>query len=93
MIMWIKILLTILMCLCIGAIYTICGYKVTNLFTDGPAWKPWEQVLFWLFWPIIIPVFFASIIAIFLAAVLISIFILFVICYDLIKSAIKKLSR
>lgn len=53
----IDLILAIIVCICIGIIYTIFGYKVTELFTDGPRWKPWEQALFWLFWPIIIPLF------------------------------------
>lgn len=93
MLAWIEMFLAVVACLGIGAMYAITGYEVTNLFTDGPNWRPWEQMLFWLVWPIIIPAFFAAVIAVFLAAVLVSIFVAFVTCYDLIKSAIKKLSR
>lgn len=42
-------MLLILACICVGVVYTVFGYKVTELFTDSPKWKPWEQVLFWLF--------------------------------------------
>ena len=93
MLAWIEMFLAVVACLGIGAMYAITGYEVTNLFTDGPNWRPWEQMLFWLVWPIIIPAFFAAVIAVFLAALLVPIFIAFVTCYDIIKSAIKKLSR
>lgn len=91
--LWIEVFLTIIVCLCIGAIYTICGYKVTNLFTDGPKWKPWEQALFWLVWPITIPIFLFAALILILVAIFVLIFITVVTCYDLIKSIIKKLSR
>lgn len=55
--MTIEFILSVLVCICIGIVYAVFGYKVTDLFTDGPGWKPWEQVLFWLFWPVIIPLF------------------------------------
>lgn len=93
MLAWIEIFLAVIACLCIGTIYAITGYEVTNLFTDGPNWRPWEQMLFWLIWPIIIPAFFAAVIAIFLTAILVTMFVAFVTCYDLIKSVIKKLFR
>lgn len=71
MLAWVEIFLAVIACLGLGAMYAVTGYEVTNLFTDGPNWRPWEQILFWLFWPIIIPGFFAALIAIFLAAVLV----------------------
>ena len=89
----IEIFLTVIACLCFGAIYAVCGYKVTNIFTDGPDWRPWEQALFWLVWPIIIPAFFIAVITLFLAALLVSLLIAFIACYDLITSIIKKLSK
>lgn len=82
----IDLILAIIVCICIGIIYTIFGYNVIELFTDGPNWKLWEQCLFWMFWPILIPLFIGVVI-------LLPIFIALVTCYDLIKSAIKKLSR
>lgn len=93
MLAWVEIFLAVIACFGMGVLYTITGYEVTNLFTDGPNWRPWEQALFWLIWPIIIPAFLAAVIAVFLAALLVSIFIAFVTCYDIIKSAIKKLSK
>lgn len=89
----IEIFLVVIACVCLGAIYAVCGYEVTNLFTDGPDWKPWEQALFWLVWPIIIPAFFIAVITLFLAALLVSLLIAFIACYDLITSVIKKLSK
>lgn len=53
--MTIEFILLVLVCICIGIIYTIFGYEITNLLTDNPKWKPWEQCLLWLFWPIVIP--------------------------------------
>ena len=93
MLAWIEIFWIFIACLCVGTIYTIIGYEITNIFTDGPNWKPWEQCLFWMFWPIVIPLFLCAIIALILFAIIVSIFVAFVTCYDLIKSAIKKLSR
>jgi hypothetical protein len=55
--MTIEFIMLVLVCICIGVIYAVLGYKVTDLFTDSPKWKPWEQMLFWLFWPIVIPLF------------------------------------
>lgn len=89
----VDLILAIIVCICIGIIYTIFGYNVIELFTDGPNWKPWEQCLFWMFWPIVIPLFLCAIIALILFAIIVSIFVAFVTCYDLIKSTIKKLSR
>ena len=83
MLAWIEIFLATVACFGIGAMYTITGYEIINLLTDGPEWKPWEQALLWLFWPIIIPGFFAALIAIFLAALLVSIFIAFVTLKDI----------
>lgn len=93
MLTWFEIFWIFIACLCVGAIYTIIGYEITNMFTDGPNWKPWEQALFWLVWPIVIPLCLLSMIALILLSIIISIFIAFVTCYELIKSAIKKLSR
>lgn len=75
--MTIEFILLVLVCICIGVIYTVLGYKVTELFTDGPMWKPWEQMLFWLFWPIVIPLFLGLLILFVTAGLLIP--ILFVI--------------
>lgn len=50
-------ILLVLACICVGVVYAVFGYNVTELFTDSPKWKPWEQALFWLFWPVIIPLF------------------------------------
>ena len=93
MLAWVEIFLAVISCFGVGVLYAITGYEVTNLFTDGPDWRPLEQALFWLVWPVIIPALLAAVIAVFLAALLVSIFIAFVTCYELIKSAIKKLSR
>lgn len=81
----IDLMLAIIVCICIGIIYTIVGYNVTELFTDGPNWKPWEQCAFWLFWPLIIPAFFAVLIAIVLVAVFVSIFLFFGLIFYLFK--------
>ena len=55
--MTLEFVLLIIVCICIGVIYTVLGYEITNLLTDSPKWKPWEQCLLWLFWPIVIPLF------------------------------------
>ena len=91
MLAWIEIFLAIIACLGIGTMYAITGYEVTNLFTDGPIWRPWEQALFWLVWPIVIPLFLCAIIALILFAIITSIFVAFVTAFNIIKSLIKKL--
>jgi hypothetical protein len=81
----IDLISVIIVCICVGIIYTIFGYNVTELFTDGPNWKPWEQCLFWMFWPIIITMFLLACVAVVLATIIIGIPVLFVIAYDYIK--------
>lgn len=80
-------ILLVLACICVGVVYTVFGYKVTELFTDGPKWKTWEQALFWLFWPVIIPLFL--IISILFIVVVLLIPIIFVI--GIIVRLIRKL--
>lgn len=75
--MTIEFIMLVLVCICVGIIYTIFGYEVTTLLTDSPKWKPWEQCLLWLFWPIIIPLFLGLLILFVTAGLLIP--ILFVI--------------
>ena len=87
----VELFLIILTCLCIGFIYTIFGYEIAEVFTNGPGWKPWQQALFWMFWPIIIPLFIISITAFILVSIFISILIAINIFCDLIKYAIKKI--
>ena len=87
MLAWIEMFLAVVACLGIGSMYAITGYEVTNLFTDGPNWKPWEQCLFWLFWPIVIPLFLSMIILFVTTGLLIP--ILFVI--GIIVNSIRKL--
>jgi hypothetical protein len=93
MLAWIEIFLATVACFGIGAMYTITGYEIINLLTDGPEWKPWEQAIFWLVWPVIIPAFLAAVIAVFLAALLVSIFIAVVTTFDIIKSIVIKLFK
>jgi hypothetical protein len=81
----IDLISVIIVCICVGIIYTIFGYNVTELFTDGPNWKPWEQCLFWIFWPIVITMFLIACVAVVLATIIIGIPVLFVIAYDYIK--------
>lgn len=86
--------ITVILCvLMFSILYTIFGYYITNLFTDSPKWKPIEQVLFWIFWPVIIPMFLLACVAVVLATVVIGIPVLFVIAYDYIKVLINKLTR
>ena len=86
--------ITAILCvLLFSALYTVFGYYITNLFTDSPKWKPIEQVLLWIFWPVIIPMFLLACVAVVLATVVIGIPVLFVIAYDYIKVLINKLSR
>lgn len=82
----IDLILAIIACLCIGVIYTIFGYNVIELFTDGPNWKPWEQCVLWMFWPILIQILIV-------AAIVLVIFITFAICYDILRNVIKKLFK
>lgn len=83
----------ILMCIFAGAAYAIAGYWFVVLFTDSPEWKTWEQVVLWVFWPLLIVMFIIMFTGIVIASMLISIFILFVIIYDCIKSLILKIIR
>jgi hypothetical protein len=85
--MTIEFIMLVLVCICIGVIYAVLGYKVTDLFTDSPKWKPWEQCLLWLFWPIVIPLFLIATIMFITAGLFIP--ILFVI--GIIIRFIKKL--
>ena len=89
----IDLILAIIVCICVGIIYTIFGYNVTELFTDSPKWKPIEQALFWIFWPVIIPMFLLACVAIVLAIVVIGITVLCVIAYDYIKVLINYLDN
>lgn len=82
---------TILCVLLFSALYTVFGYYITDLFTDSPKWKPIEQVLFWIFWPIIIPMFLLACVAVVLTTIVIGIPVLFVIAYDYIKVFINKI--
>ena len=91
MLAYIEIFLSVVACLGLGAMYAITGYEITNLLASGPNWRPWEQVLLWLVWPVIIPLGLCVIFVIFVFAVLLSIFIAFVTTFDIIKSLIKKL--
>lgn len=81
------------MCIFAGAAYAIVGYWFVVLFTDSPKWKPWEQVVLWVFWPLLIVMLIIMFIGIVIASILISIFIIFVIIYDCIKSLILKIIR
>lgn len=72
--------------LLIGMVYAYLGYEIVNLLTDDPKWKTWEQCFLWIIWPILVPLLVV-------AAMLVPIFFAFVTCYDIIKLAIKKLSR
>lgn len=82
-------ILLVLACICVGVVYAVFGYKVTELFTDSPRWKPWEQALFWLFWPVIIPLFLVTVILFIVAGLIIP--ILFVI--EIIIRLIRKLFK
>ena len=84
---------TILFVLLFSALYTVFGYYIVDLFTDSPKWKPIEQILFWIFWPVVIPMFLLACVAVILATVVIGIPALFVIVYDYIKALINKLYR
>ena len=87
-------LITTVLCVVLFSIlYTIFGYYITDLFTNSPKWKPIEQVLFWIFWPVVIPMFLLACVAVVLATIIIGIPVLFVIAYDYIKVLINKLSR
>lgn len=87
-------LITVVLCvLLFSTLYTIIGYYITNLFTDSPKWKPIEQVLFWIFWPVIIPMFLLACVAVVLAIVVIGITVLCVIAYDYIKVLINYLDN
>ena len=79
--------------LLIGIVYAYLGYELVNLFTDGPNWRPWEQMLFWLVWPVLIPLFIVGAIMLFLAATLVSIFFAYVTCFDILRNVIKKLFK
>lgn len=79
--------------LLIGMVYAYLGYELVNVLTDDPKWKPWEQCLLWMFWPVLLPLLVVAVITLFLAAMLVSVFFAFVTCYDIIKKTIKKLSR
>ena len=81
---------TVLCVVMFSALYTIFGYYITDLFTDSQKWKWWEQILFWIFWPVIIPLFLFAIIAIVLVTIIVGIPVLFVIAYDYIKVFINK---
>ena len=83
----------ILMCIFAGAAYTVVGYWLVVLFTDSPAWKTWEQVMLWVFWPIFIVISIIMFIGLVIISVLVSIFIIFAIIYDCIKSLILKIIR
>lgn len=83
-------ILLVLACICVGAVYTVFGYKVTELFTDSPRWKPWEQALFWLFWPVIIPLFLIASILFIVAGLLIPILFVIGIIVRLIRKLFKK---
>lgn len=89
----IDLILLINGCLFIGMIYAYAGYEFTNMLTDSPKWKPWEQCLIWMFWLILIPLYVVAAIMLFLAAMLLSIFIAFVTCYDIIRNIIRKLFK
>lgn len=91
MLAYIEIFLAAIACLGISAMYTITGYEIINILTDGPTWKPWEQVVLWIIWPILIPAGLCLVFAIFIVAVIVSIFIAFVTAFNIIKSLIKKL--
>lgn len=79
--------------LLIGMVYAYLGYELINMLTDDPKWKPWEQCILWIVWPILVPLLVIGVIMLFLAAMLVSAFFAFVTCYDIIKTTIKKLSR
>ena len=93
MLAWVEIFLATVACFGIGAMYTITGYEIINLLTDGPEWKPWEQALLWLFWPIIIPLGLCLVFTIFIIAVVASVFIAFVTTFDIIKTIVIKLFK
>ncbi len=82
---------TILCVLLFSALYTVFGYYITDLFTNSPKWKSIEQVLFWIFWPIIIPMFLLACITVVLATIVIGVPVLFIIAYDYIKVFINKI--
>lgn len=83
-------ILLVLACICVGVVYAVFGYKVTELFTDSPRWKPWEQALFWLFWPVIIPLFLVTAILFIVAGLIIPILFVIEIIIRLIKKLFKK---
>lgn len=87
----IDLISVIIVCICVGIIYTIFGYNVTELFTDGPNWKPWEQCLFWMFWPIVIPMFLIACTGLTFIAIIVGVFIVLITVYDFIKSLINKI--
>lgn len=79
--------------LLVGMIYAYIGYELINMLTDDPKWRPWEQCLLWIIWPILIPLFIVGAIMLFLAATLVSAFFAFVTCYDILRNVIKKLFK
>ena len=75
--------------LLIGMVYAYLGYELINLLTDDPKWRPWEQCIIWLFWPVILLMFLFM--AIMFIAVGLLIPVLFVI--GIIVNSIRKLFK
>ena len=84
------LILQILGCILIAFAYTIIGYNLTNLLTDSPKWTKAEQILLWIFWPILLFMFVILAVGLTTFAV---ITVLIAIIYDTCKDLINKYFR
>lgn len=85
------LLIQIILCFGIAALYTVIGYAVINVLLTHESWTDLERCICWVFWPIF-PIMFVLLgIALVLAAMLLGLFLLFVIVYDTIRARINKI--
>lgn len=85
-----ELITSIICCFIFAALYTVIGYYITSLFTDSPEWRPVEQAIFWILWPLIIPMFVLAAIGIMLVGLFVILLAAGVTIYDFIMKLFNK---